>query len=76
MKNIFKEHPNSIGETYLQHFLKAFIFGCKLLLLAIKAFVHAIFPFLFEHSVSERVSKLNDILKARRAKDNTNLDKH
>ena len=74
MKNIFKKHPNSIGETYLQHFFKAFVFGCKLFLLAIKAFIHAIFPFFFEHSVSERISKLNDVLQQR--KNNYTKDKN
>jgi len=26
MKNIFKDHPNSVGETYFQHLLKAMSF--------------------------------------------------
>tara|TARA_B100001758_G_scaffold247889_1_gene268207 strand:- start:5564 stop:5788 length:225 start_codon:yes stop_codon:yes gene_type:complete len=74
MRNIFKDHPNSVGETYFQHFFKACSFGIKLLLIAIKAFVHAIFPFLFEHSASEQVSKLHDTLQSR--KKSINSDKN
>ena len=29
MKNIFKDHPNSVGETYFQHLLKAMSFVIK-----------------------------------------------
>ena len=66
MKNIFKDHPNAVGETYFQHFFKAFGFGIKLILIAARAFIHAIFPWCFEHSVSDRISKLNDNLKSRK----------
>ena len=66
MKNIFKQHPNSIGETYLQHFVKAFGFGVKLILIAVQVFIHAVFPWCFEHSTSDQISKLNDILQSRK----------
>ena len=73
MKNIFKDHPSKVGETYFEHFLKACSFGIKLLLIAVRVFVHAIFPWCFEHSASERVSKLHDILQNR--KKSANPDK-
>ena len=73
MKNIFKEHPNSVGETYLEHFVKASSFGIKLILIAIRVFIHAIFPWFFEHSASNQISKLNDILQNR--KDSTHSNK-
>ena len=66
MKNIFKDHPNSVGETYFEHFLKSFIFGMKLIFIALGAFVHAIFPWCFEHRTSDRIKKLNDILQSRK----------
>ena len=66
MKNIFKQHPNSVGETYFQHFLKSCSFGVKLLMIAVRAFIHAIFPWCFEHSASDRISKLHDILQSRK----------
>ncbi len=72
MKNIFKEHPNSVGETYLQHLLKAFSFGIKLMLMSLQAFIHGIFPWCFEHSVSDKIRNLNDVLQQR--KDNFSED--
>ena len=66
MRNIFKDHPNSVGETYFQHFVKSCSFGIKLILIAFRAFVHAIFPWCFEQSTSDRIKKLNDILQDRK----------
>ena len=66
MKNIFKDHPNSVGETYFQHFFKACAFGIKLLLIAAQAFLHAIFPWCFKHSTSDQISKLNKVLQSRK----------
>ena len=66
MKNIFKHHPNAVGETYFQHFFKACTFGIKLILIAARAFIHAIFPWCFEHSASDSISKLNNDLQNRK----------
>ena len=66
MKNIFKDHPNAVGETYFQHFFKSCSFGIKLILIAVRAFVHAIFPWCFEYSTSDRISKLHDVLQSRK----------
>jgi hypothetical protein len=66
MKNIFKDHPNLVGETYFQHFFKACSFGIKLILIAARAFIHAIFPWCFEHSASYSISKLNNDLQNRK----------
>ena len=66
MKNIFKDHLNKVGETYFEHFLKAFGFGIKLMLISLRVFIHAIFPWCFEHSTSDRIKKLNDILQDRK----------
>ena len=65
MRNIFTDHLKSVGENYFEHFLKSFSFGMKLLYIALGAFIHAIFPFLFEHSASDKVAELNDILQKR-----------
>ena len=74
MKNIFKHHLNAVGETYFQHFFKACSFGIKLILMAVRAFVHAIFPWCFEHTTSDEISKLNDVLQNR--KNSINSDKN
>ena len=74
MKNIFKDHPNAVGETYFQHFFKSCSFGIKLILIAAGAFVHAIFPWCLEHSTSDRINKLNNVLQSR--KNSINSDKN
>jgi len=74
MKNIFKDHPNAVGETYFQHFFKACSFGIKLILIAARVFVHAIFPWCFEYSTSDRISKLHNVLQNR--KNSINSDKN
>ena len=47
MSNPFTAHPNSVNETYWQHFAFALKFGSKMTLGGIAALLHAIFPFLF-----------------------------
>ena len=75
MKNIFTNHPNKVGESYFEHFFKACSFGFQLLSIALRAFVHAIFPFFFEHSTSEKIRELNDILQKRK-KESTDLQEN
>ena len=66
VSNKFIKHPNSIGETYSQHLLKAFSFGCRFLSLSVLCFVHGVFPFAFEHTTSDKLKCLNDTLQQRR----------
>ena len=72
MKNIFTSHLNAVGETYFKHFFKAFGFGIKLILISIRVCIHAIFPWCFKHSASDRVNKLHAILQNRKKSTNPN----
>lgn len=47
MKNIFTEHPHTIGETYLQHLKFAFFVGLSMISGGLIFIIHAIFPFIF-----------------------------
>jgi len=58
MKNIFTEHPNSVNETYFQHFIFAFMFGINMLLGGIFCIIHAVFPFLFQKTGSHFLLKM------------------
>ena len=58
MKNIFTDHPESVGESYSQHFLFAFNVGLRLILWGIVALIHGIFPFTFKTYVSSRIKDL------------------
>lgn len=71
MNNIFTKHPHKVGESYFKHFFKACGFGFKLLFISFRVFVHAVFPFLFEYSTSDKINKLNNMLQQRK-KENHN----
>lgn len=47
MKNIFTEHPSTVGESYLMHCKFALLFGMKMFMAGSACVIHAIFPFLF-----------------------------
>ena len=66
--NIFTEHPTQVNETYLQHMKKALAFSFKLLLMSCQALIHAIFPFLFVTTVSDKIEGMNDVLQKRKDK--------
>ena len=50
--SIFTVHPQSVGETYIQHLLRAV--SCSLLIMSVglACFIHAFFPFMFVHTTS------------------------
>lgn len=52
MRNIFTEHPHSIGETYLQHFIFASRFALGMIIGGLACLLHAIFPFVFKNTGS------------------------
>lgn len=60
MKNLFTDHPNSVNETYGQHMAMSASFGLAMLCGAFAALVHAVFPFLFEKTGSEIITRLHD----------------
>lgn len=63
--DLFNEHPNSVGETYPQHFLFALEVGVSLLVLGIICIVHSIFPFWFVKTTSHHVEKIHERMKDR-----------
>ena len=68
MKNIFTEHPNQVGESYLQHMLKAFSFSLKLLLMSLQALIHALISSLCVTVVSDKIKIMNEALQRRKNK--------
>ena len=63
MNNPFTAHPNSVDETYLEHFVFALRFGFKMTLGGIAAVVHAIFPFLFVTTAGKLCDELQEMRK-------------
>lgn len=62
----FFDHPESIGESYLQHLSKASGFAVRLVWASLACFLHGLFPFLFVKTGSVIISQLNDSMVAHR----------
>jgi len=56
----FSAHPRSVGETYWQHLGVSLRFSGSLLLAALAALVHGLFPFLFVRTGSGIISRLHE----------------
>ena len=58
MRNCFKDHPASVGETYFQHMSAALGFAARLFRASVACFVHGMLPFLFTRTGSSAVRRL------------------
>lgn len=65
MQNPFTQHPHSVNESYFQHFICASGFGIWCIIAGVAVIIHAIFPFVFEHTASNIVVKLNKKMQQR-----------
>ena len=66
MRNPFTAHPRDVGETYLKHGLFACRFGAKMTWGGIAAFIHGLFPFLFQATGSRITRELGETLELSR----------
>ncbi|HEY1283357.1 MAG TPA: DUF6356 family protein [Steroidobacteraceae bacterium] len=60
LRRLFTEHPDSVGETYLQHASTATCFGVRMLFGGVACLLHAIFPFAFRRTGSECIAELHE----------------
>jgi hypothetical protein len=67
LRRLFTEHPESVGETYLQHATVATGFGLRMLFGGFACLLHAIFPFAFRHTGSECITELHERMVMHRA---------
>jgi len=64
----FTEHPASVGESYVEHFGTAVVFGARMIFAGFACLVHGVLPFLFVRTGSQAIAELNDrMLLKRRA---------
>ena len=63
---LFTQHPESVGESYFQHLVEAMGFAGSLLTATVCCFCHALMPFLFTHTGSDCISRLNSMMESRR----------
>ncbi len=62
----FTQHPATVGEGYWQHLVQAAGFGLQMLAVGLACIAHGIFPFLFQHTGSDAITRLHVTLTERR----------
>lgn len=66
IRRLFLDHPDSVGETYVEHMGVAAGFGWDLLRASACCFVHALVPGLFERTGSGIIRDLHARMVANR----------
>lgn len=59
LKRLFTQHPQSVGESYGEHFSVASSFGLRMTLAGLACFVHGLLPFLFVKTGSNAIRALH-----------------
>jgi Family of unknown function (DUF6356) len=63
----FTDHPASVGESYLEHLVRALAFGTRMVFAGSACLVHAVFPFLFQYTGSRAINELNERMVLKRS---------
>lgn len=63
MINYFTEHPNANNMTYIEHLFFSSYLGIQFAIAATCAFIHAIFPFLFETTSTDYANAITNIME-------------
>ena len=59
LHRLFLSHPQTVDESYGEHFLFALGFATRLLGAGLAALVHATIPFLFETTASRMICEMH-----------------
>ena len=57
---LWTRHLDEVGETYFEHLCMALSFAKHMLFGALACAIHAIFPFLFETTGSQKITQLHE----------------
>lgn len=68
LRKLFVEHPQSVGESYLEHMGVAFSFGFQMLGAALACIIHGLVPGLFTKTGSKAIICLHDRLVTNRCR--------
>jgi hypothetical protein len=66
LHRLFTEHPESVGETYGEHLVRASCFGGRMVVAGLACMVHALLPFIFVHTGSQAIDELHARMQATR----------
>jgi len=64
---LFTAHPDTVGESYGEHLLRATSFGARMIFAGVACILHGILPFLFVKTGSRAISELNEQMIAKRS---------
>jgi hypothetical protein len=65
-RRLFLDHPQSVGESFGEHFGVASRFGFRMVCGGLGCMIHAWLPFAFKTAGSDAVKELHDVLVAKR----------
>ncbi|MGY4624343.1 DUF6356 family protein [Bradyrhizobium sp. USDA 4486] len=65
LHRLFLSHPQSVDESYGEHFLFALGFAARLFGAALVALVHAVIPCLFETTASRMIGQMHERIARR-----------
>lgn len=68
IKRAFTEHPESVGESYGEHFVHANSFGIRMVFGGIACMLHGFLPFLFVKTGSKQIESLHGRMVVNRSK--------
>ena len=68
IQRLFRDHPESVGETYLKHLIQASYFGVRMLFAGIACLIHALIPCLFKTTGRTAISELHSKMVLHRVK--------
>jgi len=69
-RSLFIEHPASVDETYVEHFITALSFGAKMVVAGMACMVHGLLPAVFVTRGSDTIRALHERMVVGRRKDN------
>jgi hypothetical protein len=64
---LFTAHPQTVGESYGEHLLRASSFGLRMMLAGVACLLHGFLPFLFVRTGSRAISELNEQMVIKRS---------
>jgi hypothetical protein len=67
-RSLFTDHPESVDETYLEHFGSALYFGTKMIVAGAACVVHGVLPAVFVTRGSDTIRALHERMVLKRRK--------
>lgn len=58
-----KNHLNEVKESYWEHFVFGFTWGCQIIKIGMLSIIHAVIPSLFKRTTPEEILKIASMIK-------------